>query len=136
MATTVSLAISRPPAAAQSLQDAVNEFRNVLDERQRRELDALEPVPDVTDIVVFTARLDRLDPNRRGRSFSSRLLTVLLAVGNFCGIVDTFVSAHPEIAALVWGSLKLTMMVGVCLLSSFFGTELNIADHVEFRLVL
>lgn len=111
MATTSALAITQPATAAQSLRDAVNEFRNVLDEEKRRELDKSKHVPNANDIFVFTARLDGLDPNRRGRSFSSRLLTILSAVRNFCSIADTFVSAHPEIAALVWGSVKLTMMV-------------------------
>ncbi|KAF2965113.1 hypothetical protein GQX73_g8449 [Xylaria multiplex] len=103
MATASSLAAARP-VVGQALQDAVKEFRSVLNEEQRCELDKLDPVPDANAILVFTARLDRIDPNRRGRSFSSRLHTILLAVRNFCSIVDTFVSSHPEIAALVWGS--------------------------------
>ncbi|KAI0538686.1 hypothetical protein GGR58DRAFT_512830 [Xylaria digitata] len=110
MATTSSSAVARP-VVGQALQHAINEFRSVLSDEQRCELDNLNPVPDADAILVFTARLDRIDPNRRGRSFSSRLHTILLAVRNFCSIVDTFVSSHPEIAALVWGSVKLTMLI-------------------------
>ncbi|KAI0976277.1 hypothetical protein F4678DRAFT_482490 [Xylaria arbuscula] len=110
MATTPSSAVAQP-AVGQTLQDAVNEFRSVLDEEQRRELDKLKPVPDTDAILVFTAKLDATDRNRRGRSFASRLHTILLAVRNFCSIVDTFVSSHPEIAALIWGSVRLTMLV-------------------------
>ncbi|KAI0905240.1 hypothetical protein F4823DRAFT_146460 [Ustulina deusta] len=109
MATTSSLTAARP-AVGQALQDAISEFQNVLDEKQRRELNELRPVPDANAILVFTAKLDLADLNRRGRSFSSRLHTILLAVRNFCSIVETFVSSHPEIAALVWGSVKLTML--------------------------
>ncbi|KAI1740288.1 hypothetical protein F4680DRAFT_115030 [Xylaria scruposa] len=110
MATTPSL-VAAQPAVGLALQDAINDFRNVLDEEQRRELAQLKPVPDADHILVFTAQLDAIDRNRRGRSFSSRLHTILLSVRNFCSIVDTFVSSHPEIGALVWGSIKLTMLV-------------------------
>ncbi|KAJ2987304.1 hypothetical protein NUW58_g4580 [Xylaria curta] len=110
MATT-SPSTAAQPTVGQALQDAVYNFRNVLDDNQRRELDAMKPIPDANSILVFTARLDCVDPNRRGRSFSSRLHTILLAVRNFCSIVDTFTSSHPEIAALVWGSIKLTMLL-------------------------
>lgn len=112
MATTSSSAVTRP-VVRNALQDAVDEFRGVLDHDQRRELDTLNPVPDADAILVFTARLDSPDRNRRGRSFASRLHTILLAVRNFCSIADTFVSSHPEVAALVWGSVKLTMDVSV-----------------------
>ncbi|KAI0548370.1 hypothetical protein F4679DRAFT_574172 [Xylaria curta] len=110
MATTSSLAAARP-TVGRALQDALNDFRSVLDEEQRHELAKLKPVPDADAILVFTAQLDAIDCNRRGRSFASRLHTILLSVRSFCSIVDTFVSSHPEIAALVWGSVKLTMLV-------------------------
>ncbi|KAI0440131.1 hypothetical protein F4803DRAFT_528501 [Xylaria telfairii] len=111
MATTSSLAVAALPVAAQALQHAVSEFRTALDENQRRELDKFKSIPDADAILAFTAQLDSPNRNRRGRSFASRLHTTLLAVRNFCSVADTFVSAHPEIAALVWGSVKLTMLV-------------------------
>ncbi|KAK5625712.1 hypothetical protein RRF57_001428 [Xylaria bambusicola] len=95
------------PAVAQP----VSEFSNVLDENQRTELNRLAAVPDTDAILVFTAQLDSSSRHRRGRSFASRLHTTLLAVRNFCTVVDVFVSSHPEIAALVWGSVRLTMLV-------------------------
>ncbi|KAI8635647.1 hypothetical protein F5Y19DRAFT_17847 [Xylariaceae sp. FL1651] len=110
MATTSSLGAAQP-IGRDALDRAVDEFRSILDDSQRRELDKLQPVPDADAILVFTAKLDSTNRNRRGRSFASRLHTVLLAVQNFCSIADTFVSARPEIAAFVWGSVKLTMMV-------------------------
>lgn len=110
MAMTSSLMVVQP-AAEKALQDAVNQYRDVLDQNQRRKLDTLKPIPDADAILVFTAELDSRDHNRRGRSFASRLHTILLAVRNFCSIADTFVSSHPEIAALAWGSVKLTMLV-------------------------
>ncbi|GAW23347.1 hypothetical protein ANO14919_129030 [Xylariales sp. No.14919] len=99
------------PVVGQALRGVIDEFRGILDEEQRRELDALKPVPDTDAILVFTAKLDGINRSRRGRSVASRLHTILLAVRNFCSIADTFVSSHPEIAALVWGSVKLTMLI-------------------------
>jgi hypothetical protein len=39
------------------------------------------------------------------------LHSVLQSVREFSAVIDTFVSSHPEIAALVWGGLKLTIQV-------------------------
>ncbi|KAI1363191.1 hypothetical protein F5Y08DRAFT_251923 [Xylaria arbuscula] len=109
MATTSLSTAARP--AGRSLQDAISEFSRVLDNDQRSQLEQLAPLPDTDAILVFTAQLDSSHPNRRGRSFATRLHTILLAVRNFCTVLDVFVSSHPEIAALVWGSVRLTMMV-------------------------
>ena len=61
--------------------------------------------------MQFTASLDRANSGRRGASVASRLYALLLAVQSFVGVVDTFVSADPAVAALVWGAVKLTMLV-------------------------
>jgi hypothetical protein len=122
MAGTMSLA-QRPTAIHQSLEEAVASFQTVLSDRQRQELqkmDSQQDVPNVTDVLVFTAGLDSINRQRRGRSTSTRLHLFLSLMGNFCNIMtdgksgniaDTYVSSHPEIAALVWGSVKLTMSV-------------------------
>ncbi|RWA09085.1 hypothetical protein EKO27_g6023 [Xylaria grammica] len=57
MAATSSLAVAQP-VVGQSLRDVIDEFRGILDEEQRRELDALKPIPDTDAILVFTAKLD------------------------------------------------------------------------------
>jgi hypothetical protein len=73
-------------------------------ERSRSNLDA-------TAILAFTAQIDKVNASRRSRCVSSRLFGILQSVQEFSGIADTFVSAHPEIAALVLGSLKVTILV-------------------------
>ena len=62
--------------------------------------------------MIFTAQLDRDNQLRKGRGIASRLYSILQSMQTFSTVVDTFVSSHPEIAALVWGSVKLTMLVG------------------------
>lgn len=66
---------------------------------------------DATAILAFTAHIDKVNASRRSRCVSSRLFGILQSVQEFSGIADTFVSAHPEIAALVLGSLKVTILV-------------------------
>lgn len=102
-----------PSVTRQALQDATQEFQSVLDDDQRQELLKIkqDPVPDAEAILVFTARLDSINQHRKGQSFGSRLHKFLSTIRDFCGVIDTYVSAHPEIAALVWASMKLTMSV-------------------------
>lgn len=101
------------------LRDAVSDFQGVLNDEERRELMGMKAIPDADSIMVFTAELDSTHRTRTGPSFASRLHTVLSSVGVFCSIVDTFVSSHPEIAALLWGSLKLTMVVAANVVSYY-----------------
>ncbi|KAH7010053.1 hypothetical protein EDB80DRAFT_714408 [Ilyonectria destructans] len=95
----------------QTLQDAINDFQGILTVDQRRELQGVKTVPDADAVLVFTAQLDAKTSNRRGPSLASRVYSVLQSVRDFSAIVDTYVSSHPEIAALVWGSVRLTMLV-------------------------
>ncbi|RYP70812.1 hypothetical protein DL771_005187 [Monosporascus sp. 5C6A] len=94
MEVVSSLTTARP-VADEALQRALHEFKSILTDEQRRELHGTAAVPDADSVLIFTAQLD--NKNRKGRSVGSRLHTVLLAVQNFCSVVNTFVSSHPEI---------------------------------------
>ncbi|KAF4455179.1 NACHT domain [Fusarium albosuccineum] len=100
-----------PKEGDQILQDAVDSFRSVLTDEQRLQLDRIKSLPDTDAVLVFTAELDLQRRNQKGKSIASRLFTVLQSVRDFSAIVDTLVSSNPSIAALVWGSVKLTMLV-------------------------
>lgn len=117
---TGALAPSHPTAVHQSLQDSLAGFRTVLTDEQRQTLENMNGIPDTQAVLVFTAGLDSINRWRKGKSTSSRLHSFLSSVGGFCNtmtkgrtnnIVDTYVSSNPEIAALVWGSMKLAMTV-------------------------
>lgn len=120
-----------PAGAYSSLDDALADFRLVLDRDQQTALSSIKSVPDAESILVFTAQLDLANRNRRGQSIGSRLYTLLLSVRDFCAIVDTFVSSHPEVAALVWGSVKLTMQVGIFIPLSGLDTCSIVTDYLE-----
>ncbi|KAJ4151895.1 hypothetical protein NW765_013426 [Fusarium oxysporum] len=66
---------------------------------------------DSQSIITFTAELDLLDKNRRGKSVASRLASFLQTIEQFTPIIDTYIQSNPDIAALIWGSIKLTFLV-------------------------
>lgn len=97
-----------PPA--EKLTKALRDFQEILTEEQRKELREINTVPDASDVLVFTARLDAKQPGS-GHSVGTRLHGVLASVRDFSAAIDTFVSAKPELAALIWGSVKVTIQV-------------------------
>lgn len=101
---------ARNPTA--SLQTALGEFQSILSAVDREKLNQIKDKPAADAAIQLTASLDRENADKRkGPSISSRLYSLLLAVQQFSGVVDTFVSSSPAIAALVWGSVKFTMKV-------------------------
>jgi len=112
----MALASSSLPAGfslspTRDLEAAVGEFRDILTDEQRTRLHEARAVPDAQDVLVFTAKLDSSSQRKKGRSIGSRMHSVLVCVREFSAVVDAFASSHPEIAALVWGSVKLTVQV-------------------------
>ena len=93
------------------LEVALQDFRASLSPSQRAELASLQTCPDTTAVVTFTAEIDRANAKRKSRCVASRLMTVLQSIQQFAAVVDTFIQANPSIAALVWGSIKITILV-------------------------
>ncbi|KAJ3537024.1 hypothetical protein NM208_g6478 [Fusarium decemcellulare] len=119
LALPVSSTISATITREGSLQSALREFRSILTEQERNDLDKVKGVPGTDDVLIFTAQLDAKRRTMKGRSIASRLHSVLQCVRDFSTVVDTFVSSHPDVAALVWGSVKLTMLVSINFFSYF-----------------
>lgn len=94
-----------------SLHAALRNFENILSTDEKKKLHDIKGIPDANAAILFTARLDQANAERRGVSLGSRVYSMLLSVQQFANVVGTFVSSHPEIAALVWGSMQLTMLV-------------------------
>ncbi|KAJ3495242.1 hypothetical protein NLG97_g3533 [Lecanicillium saksenae] len=101
------------------LQAAIQEFQNILTEDQRGKLGKIGASREAETVMIFTAQLDRKNQLKRGRGIASRLHAVLQSVQSFTTVVETFVSSHPEIAALIWGSVKLTLLIAVNFTSHF-----------------
>ncbi|KAI0545445.1 hypothetical protein F4679DRAFT_462080 [Xylaria curta] len=100
-----------PARRVQELDLAVANFCAVLTDEQRRDLSNIRNIPDADSIFVFTAQLDYQNRSRKGQSVGSRVSKVLQSTRDFCTIINTYVSSHPEIAALVWGSVQLTIQI-------------------------
>ena len=94
-----------------ALNNALKDFQSILTEDERSKLGKIGSVQGSDTVMIFTAQLDRENQLRKGRGIASRLYAVLQSVQSFSTVVETFVSSHPDIAALVWGSIKLTMLV-------------------------
>ncbi|KAJ3566121.1 hypothetical protein NPX13_g7256 [Xylaria arbuscula] len=93
------------------LQTALAQFRSALTQDQQVDLLSSNTVPDAESILAFTAGLDAENRRRKGHSVGSRVYTVLRSVRDFCDVIGIFVSSNPQIAALVWGSIRLTMQI-------------------------
>lgn len=109
----MSLVVS-PPKSSKSptapLQAALYAFEKALNEEQKRQLRQTNHFSHPSDVVVFVAEIDAANRVNR-RSVSSRLFTFLDAAQQFVGVVDTFVSSNPAIAALLWGGIKTTLVI-------------------------
>lgn len=98
-------------SVTKSLEVALSDFGSVLTDDERKQLQQIKKVPDASAALIFCAKLDASNMTRRGRSIGARAFSMLQSVQQFSAIVDTFISSHPDVAALVWGSVKLTLLV-------------------------
>ena len=111
LTTTPQARVTVSKEADEILQHAINSFRTGLTPEQLGEFNSIQSLPDTNAVLVFTTELDMRRQSQRGKSIASRLFPVLQAVHSFTGVIETFVSSNPVIAALVWGTVKMTMQV-------------------------
>ena len=93
------------------LAAALDEFKAGLTPEHRAQLQSLNTVPNTAAALRFTAELDDRNSQRRSRGVASRMHDVLQSVQQFSTIVGTFSQSHADIAALIWGSVKFTILV-------------------------
>ena len=104
-------ALSKPEM---SLVQALNDYETILSDENKIRLHS-QGVPDVMAALNLATTIDAKNTSHRRQCMGPRLITFLESVQQFSSIVDTFVGSHPEIAALVWGGLKLTLLVLISL---------------------
>ena len=100
-------AISKPGVA---LVQALNDFESILSDEDKTQLHS-QGAPDVMAALNLATTIDAKNTSHRRQCMGPRLITFLESVQQFSSIVDTFISSHPDIAALVWGGVKLTLLV-------------------------
>jgi len=92
-----------------ALSNALKSFQNCLEPEQKVQLDAIKAVPDAHAVAQFTYQLDLENAKRKSRCVAARISPLLESVQQFSGIIETFVSSNPHVAALVWGIVKLVL---------------------------
>jgi hypothetical protein len=136
---TMALVLRSPQAPSgprDALDEAIRDFRSILSNHDLASLRKIKEVPPEQAVMQFTARLDATRRSKKGRSIASRLYTVLQTVRDFSTIVDTFISSRPEIAALVWGSIKMTMLVSSKGCPKLLASVWHCQDCGQFYVVL
>ena len=92
------------------LAHALHDYETILSDEERIRLRS-QGLPDATAAINFATLIDRQCSSRRRQCMGPRLITFLESIQQFSQIVDTFVSSHPEFAALVWGGVKFALLV-------------------------
>ncbi|KAJ6186470.1 hypothetical protein N7519_007771 [Penicillium mononematosum] len=103
----------------QSLNTALKDFQNALTEEQKREFQKSATTPDIASVIEFVAEIDARNSSTTRRCVAPRLCTFLEATQQFTGVVDTFVSSSPIVAALVWGGVKTAILTASNVASYF-----------------
>lgn len=92
------------------LAQALHDYEITLTDEERSQFHA-QGSPRAEDAINLTAFIDQKSKDGRRYCMGPRLITFLESVQQFSAIVETFVTSHPEVAALVWGGVKLTLLV-------------------------
>ena len=82
------------------LTQALRSYETCLSAEQRTQLHS-EGVPDASAAIELTQRIDNQCSENRRRCIGPRLILFLESVHQFSSVGETFVSSHPETAALV-----------------------------------
>lgn len=106
------------------LQTALNEFQQNLSPDQKNQYSlAISTTPTPEDVLLLTDEINKKHSSRKSRVHSDRLRIVLECVQQWSSIVDTLVQVN-QIAALVWGSVKVVVRVFLrCLFIDFVLTS-------------
>ena len=104
------LANAAPLKPEIELTQALHDYEKILSDEDRKHLHS-QGLPDATAAINLTTHIDRECNSRRSQCMGPRLITFLESIQQFSQVVDVFVSSHPEVAALVWGGVKLALLV-------------------------
>ncbi|KAI9764860.1 MAG: hypothetical protein M1840_008006 [Geoglossum simile] len=111
--------MASPNSTDEPLHQALCGFQNILTPDQKRDLLAQTTIPDAAAVIILTADIDNQNAKRRSRRIATRLNSFLESVQQFTSVVDPLASPNPNMAALLWGSVKFAILA-VSNFSSFF----------------
>lgn len=105
-----ALALPQSPPDLE-LSAALDEFRNSLKPEDRAVLQANTTTPNSESVLKLTIELNEARSKHATRCIAGRLSRLLDSVQQFSSIIGTYVSSNPAVAALIWGSLRFTLLV-------------------------
>lgn len=118
----MALVVSSRSSAAQPtapLTQAQQDFERSLTAKQMEYYGKSCIEPDTSSVLTFVAQIDEQNNGRGGRCFAPRLCSFPESTEQFVGVVNTFVSSNPTIAALVWGGVE-TAILAASNVASYF----------------
>ena len=108
------MALVRANAALQEpetkLIQALGEYEAILSKNERIQLRS-QGAPGATAAINLATRIDDKCKDGRRYCMGPRVITFLESIQHFTEVVDTVLGSNPEIAALVWGGVKMTLLV-------------------------
>jgi hypothetical protein len=97
--------------SATDLAIALSEFQRNLSPDQLTQFSSLQSyTPTADDVLSLTNDIVAKNSDRKSRLFASRVQPLLVSIQQYCTVLDTYAGSHP-IVALVWGSIKLVLLV-------------------------
>ena len=97
--------------------EALDDWHTALQECRSRlkpeEIRRIAPVRSYEDLQSSVAILEKDYRKRRISKALSRIEPYLSNLRSFQGVIDTAVQAKPDLAALMWGGIKLVLEVNV-----------------------
>ena len=93
------------------LDQALQDYEAILTDEQKIQMRSSTGIPSATAAITLTIDIDRENSSRRSRCVGARLMTLLESVQQFTTVIDTFVSSNPHMAGLIWGGVKVALLV-------------------------
>ena len=112
------LLVSKLRTIHRTIDGALDGFRDALAAEQRARFLNQSSKPKAEAVLIFTAQLDEANARHNRQCISSRVSGFLDSVQQFTRVIDTLVSSHPDPAALIWGSIRFTLLVSNSILKS------------------
>lgn len=107
-----------------NLDTALDEFHHSLSSDQKIEFEsATNQIPSAEAVVLLTDEINKKNSARKSHVFANRMRGLLETVQQYSKIADTATSANP-IAALVWSSVKIVVLVMASLVSRIVITNI------------
>jgi hypothetical protein len=93
------------------LKTALVAFENVLSPNQKAQLLSFPSTLGPSEVLAFTNHLYDADATRQSRCIANKLGGFLESVMQFSSAIDNFAQVEQRISSLVWGSVKVVMLV-------------------------